>query len=159
MNVDQSQHLQCQVPVDISNPAVIAKIREFHAELASLDTVRCSICLEKFPSISLNDTSTCRRCHNDSHVPKLFSAANNMDPGSVPPELIVSNVPHTHTLITIYSTNKHSMYCCRIAFIHAGYIHFSIHFATVCHLFEAFLSMHMCHHVRTLPLVYLIHHI
>ena len=39
------------MPVDISNPAVIVKITEFHAELASLDPFHCSICLEKFPSI------------------------------------------------------------------------------------------------------------
>ena len=51
MNVDQSQHVQHHVPVDISDPAVIAKITEFHAELASLNPVHCSICVEKFPSI------------------------------------------------------------------------------------------------------------
>ena len=53
----------------------------------------CSVCLENFPSTSIIDISTCRRCHNDSHVPKLYSAANIMDPG---PELIVSYVSHTH---------------------------------------------------------------
>ena len=34
VNVDQSQHVKRHVPVDISDPAFIAKITEFHAELA-----------------------------------------------------------------------------------------------------------------------------
>lgn len=76
----------------IDDPTIVAKITEFHNELASLEPVRCSTCLERFPSISLNDGDCCKRCHNDNHVPKQFSAANNMDPGSVPPELNVSNI-------------------------------------------------------------------
>ena len=34
----------------------------------------------------------CKCCHNDNQVPKQFSAANNVDPGSVPSELEVSSV-------------------------------------------------------------------
>ena len=32
----------------------------------------------------------CVRCYRDSHIPKLYSSANNMHPGLVPPELQVS---------------------------------------------------------------------
>ena len=71
-----------------NNPEVIAKMRDF---MAALQAVKCMICYERFPSISVNEIRSCKRCHNDKHIPKLFSAANNMDPGIVPPELMVSN--------------------------------------------------------------------
>ena len=73
------------------NPDVIAKMRDFHNDMAALQAVKCLICFERFPSISVNEIGSCKRCHNDKHIPKLFSAANNMDPGIVPPELMVSN--------------------------------------------------------------------
>ena len=76
----------------INDPIVVAKITEFHNDFESLEPVRCSTCLERFPSISFNNMDCSKRCHNDYHVPKQFSAANNMDPGSVPPELEVSSV-------------------------------------------------------------------
>ena len=88
VNINGSQ--DAELPA-YNDPAVISKVAEFHAELASLDPVRCSTCYEKFPTVSVNDARTCTRCHNDNHIPKLFSAANNLDPGSVPPELTVSN--------------------------------------------------------------------
>ena len=66
-------------------------MRHFHNDMATLQSVKCSICFEQFPSISINDIGSCKRCNNDKHIPKLFSAANNMDPGIVPPELVVSN--------------------------------------------------------------------
>ena len=75
----------------INDPIVVAKITEFHNDFESLEPVRCSTCLERFPSISFNNMD-CSKRHNDYHVPKQFSAANNMDPGSVPAELEVSSV-------------------------------------------------------------------
>ena len=66
-------------------------MRDFHNDIAALQSVKCLICFEQFPSISVNEIGNCKSCHNDKHIPKLFSAANNMDPGIVPPELMVSN--------------------------------------------------------------------
>src|SRR5436853_6411128 len=47
----------------------------------------CSICSERIPCMILINNITCRRCHTEKHVPKKFSADNNMDPGEVPDEL------------------------------------------------------------------------
>ena len=66
-------------------------MRNFHNGMATLQSVKCLICFEQFPSISINEIGNCKRCHNDKHIPKLFSATNNVDPGIVPPELMVSN--------------------------------------------------------------------
>ena len=97
--MEQEQDDQHQLPpfceprqLHINDPTVVAKIIEFHNDLESLKPVRCSTCLERFPSISFNNMDCCKRCHNDNHVPKQFFAANNMDPGSVPPELEVSSI-------------------------------------------------------------------
>ena len=48
---------------------------------------KCTICNEQWPMrIQLNmDPYICTRCQRDKHNPKLFSAENDMDPGSVPP--------------------------------------------------------------------------
>ena len=32
----------------------------------------------------------CVRCSRDKHIPKMYSIANNMNPGDVPPELTVN---------------------------------------------------------------------
>ena len=52
-------------------------------------------CLERFPKLSVttqaNGINECIRCGNDKHIPKLFSSANNMDLGAVPPQLQVYN--------------------------------------------------------------------
>ena len=55
-----------------SDPTVIAKIKEFHNEVTSLEPVKCPICLEQFPSISINDMNCCKRCHNDINTYALF---------------------------------------------------------------------------------------
>ena len=89
---------QCQPPQPHRLPwfddpeLIIAEIRGFHDSLAALQSERCYVCLEGFPNMSINDSSSCKRCDNDKHIPKLFSAGNNMDPAwlSVPLELTVS---------------------------------------------------------------------
>ena len=41
-------------------------------------------------SVSTSSTqSECLRCTRDKHSPKLYSSANNMNPGVVPPQLMV----------------------------------------------------------------------
>ena len=37
--------------------------------------------------LSSNDDKECVHCHNDKHVPKLYSFDNNMGPGPIPPAL------------------------------------------------------------------------
>ena len=52
--------------------------------------------LEKFPGLNVrtgspdNNDTECVRCIQDKRTPKLYSSMNNMDPGPVPPELLVA---------------------------------------------------------------------
>ena len=50
---------------------------------------RYSSCNESFPSIKLACiySAACNHCSRDKREPKLYSAANSMDPGPVPPAL------------------------------------------------------------------------
>ena len=73
----------------VDNPEIIRKMREYHVDLTALQNTLCDVCLEQFPSIKTNEAGVCYRCQHDTEVPKLYSAANNMNPGSVPPELCV----------------------------------------------------------------------
>ena len=67
---------------------VQGKLDTVHAKMSSLSFSHCSCCNESFPSIKLTSSgSVCSRCSRDKQEPKLYSAANNMDPGSVPPAL------------------------------------------------------------------------
>ena len=53
--------------------------------MSSLSFTHCSCCNESFPSLKLTSgDSVCSCCSRDKQEPKLYSAANNMDPGSVP---------------------------------------------------------------------------
>ena len=89
--LQSNTEFQPQQPIpQYNDPDIIATMRQFHDELATLEAVKCSTCLEQFPSIAVNDNGICRRCHNDTKIPKLFSSDNNMDPGAVPPQLTVS---------------------------------------------------------------------
>ena len=86
-----SQQTPCnRVVPSFDDPAIIRKMCEFHNSLFSLESSSCSVCIERFPSKSVDVMNVCRRCTNDKHIPKLYSADNNMDPGPVPPELTVS---------------------------------------------------------------------
>ena len=84
-----NQYRSCEVP-SFDHPSVVHKITEFHNSLMSLTPVKCTVCLENFPTLKINNDGICTRCHEDKHSPKLYSAHNNMDPGPVPPELKVS---------------------------------------------------------------------
>ena len=39
--------------------------------------------------LSSNDDKECVHWHNDKQIPKLYSFGNYMDPGPIPPALIV----------------------------------------------------------------------
>ena len=62
-------------------------MRGFHD---SIELERFCIGLERFPNMFITDSGSCKRCDNDKHIPKLFSAGNNMNAGSVPLEPTVS---------------------------------------------------------------------
>ena len=72
------------------DPFVISKMSQFYNHLNGLSMMKCSVCSERFPNVEVNAAGSCKRCATDKHVPKLYSALNNMDPGTVPVELSVS---------------------------------------------------------------------
>ena len=77
----------------LHQPSVQKKMLHFHLTLASLEVVQCTTCLEQFPGLKITSGSgstECVRCHKDKKISKLYSAANNMHPGVVPPPLQVS---------------------------------------------------------------------
>ena len=77
----------------LHNFSIQRKIKMFHSHLAALEEVKCSSCLEGFPSVTLASGSTeCLRCHTDQKSPKVYSAGNNMNPGPVLSQLQVSCV-------------------------------------------------------------------
>ena len=65
------------------------KMAKFHKDIAALSSPTCITCMEAFPGLKLNSRSECVRCSRDKHAPKLYSMANNMNPGPVPSELQV----------------------------------------------------------------------
>ena len=90
---EQVSYLPSQ-PLLFDQPSVRAKMLKFHSDIAGIDCPKCSVCLEQFPGMKLHSSSTeCLRCYRDKHIPKMYSAANNMDPGPVPSELKVSIHP------------------------------------------------------------------
>ena len=61
---------------------VQGKLTAFHDKMSSLSFTHCICCNESFPSVKLTSSaSVCSRCSRDKQEPKLYSAANNMDPG------------------------------------------------------------------------------
>ena len=70
---------------------VQAKHTRFHANMANTFFSHCSGCNESFPSIKLVDpllyVHVIAVQARDKREPKLSSAANNMNPGPVPPAL------------------------------------------------------------------------
>ena len=67
-------------------------MKQFHEDIASLEAAKCIICQECFPSLKTNEMHHCTRCNADKSVPKLYSKENNMHPGPVPRELMVSTI-------------------------------------------------------------------
>ena len=94
---DRQNHMQLQTPELplFQQPHVRTKMIQFHSRLATLLMPQCITCLARFPAMSVRTLPTsgeteCLRCSRDKHIPKLYSSANNMNPGSVPPEVVVS---------------------------------------------------------------------
>ena len=80
----QSEPQRTSMPA-LEDEWVQGKLAAFHAIMSSLSYCHCRCCNESFPSLKLTSVdSVCSRCSRDKQEPKLYSAANNMDPGSVP---------------------------------------------------------------------------
>ena len=73
---------------------VQAKMQAFHKDITALSSPTCITCMESFPGMKMTSKSECARCSRDKHTPKVFSKANNMNPGPVPPELQVRRNKH-----------------------------------------------------------------
>ena len=85
----QRQSIHPQV-VLLDQPSVRSKMQNFHLCISSIEVPTCTTCSEGFPGLTMcSGLNECSRCHRDSSAPKLYSCANNMDPGNVPPELQV----------------------------------------------------------------------
>ena len=80
----------------LQQPAVHSKMKTFHSRLGSLQVTKCVTCLERFPGLNVtvvapdSNDAECVCCRRDKHIPKVYSSANNMNPGAVPPELLVA---------------------------------------------------------------------
>ena len=72
----------------LDQPTVRTKMLKFHRSISNIEVPLCLTCLESFPGLSVS-SDECNRCHRDDSTPKLYSDANNMDPGEVPPQLQV----------------------------------------------------------------------
>ena len=79
----------------LQQPGVRSKIKTFHMQLAALQVPKCITCLERFPGLTvraispISNETECLHCRQDKHIPKLYSSANNMNPGPLPPQLLV----------------------------------------------------------------------
>ena len=52
---------------------VQARMRHFHQEIATIESLTCSTCMEKFPGMKVTvKGSECLRCTRDKHVPTVF---------------------------------------------------------------------------------------
>ena len=90
-HMQHSHSLSSDQPL-FHQPAVRSKISKFHSTMGALQMSTCPICMERFPAMTVRMTSAgseCVRCTRDKHIPNTYSAANNMIPGPVPPELMV----------------------------------------------------------------------
>ena len=61
--------------------------------MGSLQVSTCDTCKEKIPGMTARATPTgteCVRCRRDKNCPKAYSCNNNMHPGPVPQELLVT---------------------------------------------------------------------
>ena len=97
---DREVHTPRSLPLSsalslLHNPGVQAKMSKFHAQISSLQVATCITCMERFPDMTTRCTAAgteCIRCFRDKHLPKTYSIENNMHPGPVPLELVVSTV-------------------------------------------------------------------
>ena len=62
----------------------------FHSQFSTLTSLKCFI---SFRGLQLRPSSAeCLHCSRDLRTLKLYTCANNMDPGKLPPQLQVSSI-------------------------------------------------------------------
>ena len=111
-DIHRQQRAICvQTPL-FQQPSVHSKMKNFHLHLAGLQVSKCFTCLEKFPGLKMRTTAgadfrECLRCSQDKRTPKLYSAANNMDPGPVPIQLQVNCLQHFRIYLTFMCGDIH----------------------------------------------------
>ena len=86
--VQLSASQEAHIPL-LEQKCVKDKMVKFHKDIAALSSPTCITCMEAFPGLKVSSRSECVRCSRDKHTPKLYSMANNMNPGPVPCELQV----------------------------------------------------------------------
>ena len=86
--VQHSASQEAHIPL-LEQKCVKDKMAKFHKDIAALSSPTCITCMEAFLGLKVNSRSECVRCSRDKHTPKLYSMANNMNPGPVPSELQV----------------------------------------------------------------------
>ena len=79
---------EAHIPL-LEQKCVNDKMAKFHKDITALSSPTCITCMEAFPGLKVSSRSECVRCSRDKHTPKLYSMANNMNPGPVPCELQV----------------------------------------------------------------------
>ena len=90
----------------LHQPAVQVRMKKFHSQLASLEVSTCTTCLEWFPGMTTRHTANgteCTRCHRG---PKANSRENNMHPGPVPMELVVSSCSDCFVSPVLFSSTR-----------------------------------------------------
>ena len=94
--------------------SVHTKMMNFHSKLLSLEFHTCTSCLERFPNLAMAAySSECSRCSRDTRIPKLYSPANNMDPGPIPSQLQVNDIKWVLLYrIFVYQCTVHSLVSC-----------------------------------------------
>ena len=118
LRVTSEYHTQLEAvePSQLHNPHIHLKLKEFHSKLSTLKVSTCVTCLEGFPGLIVRSASAssaeseCLRCARDKHIPKLYFSANNMNPGTVLPELMV----HFYTCFILI---KYYLFLCVIIFL------------------------------------------
>ena len=79
----------------LNQPPVRSKLTKFYT-LATVQFKKYCTCAERFPNLNVVTVSdgvtefTC--CYNDKHIPKLYSVANNVNPGPLSAHLQVRGV-------------------------------------------------------------------
>ena len=81
---DREAHSHRPPPVSaqplLHQPAVQARMRKFHSQLASLEVSTCTTCLERFPGMTTRHTAAgteCIRCHRDTQSQSLLQGEHH----------------------------------------------------------------------------------
>ena len=101
---DQDNSLNCFELPDIFTDNTIKAGNLFDKECRNISTKTCIMCNKSFYDVQTNDMNICTDCNKSCK----FTADNNMNPGSVPEELLDLSyieqmlIARIHPIITIY---------------------------------------------------------